>query len=71
VWRAFYAPHTRKEKQILPTNPVESVGTMHDHTNRTNIRVGCMAVIEGVKSIRDGREVKLLTHSPYVISVAY
>jgi hypothetical protein len=30
-----------------------------------------MAVIEGVKSIRDGREVKLLTHSPYVISVAY
>jgi len=49
----------------------DSVATIRGHTNRMNTRAVRMAVIEGVKSIPYGREVKIVIDSQYTITVAY
>lgn len=69
MWRAFYAPGARKEKQILPMTSVESVETIRAQTNRTNHRAERMAVIEGVKSMPADREVKIVAGSQYSSAV--
>lgn len=33
MWRAFYAPRTRKEKQILPMSVFESVEAIRGYSN--------------------------------------
>jgi hypothetical protein len=71
VWRAFYAPRAGEEKQILPMDSFESVEAIRGHTNSMNNRGERMAIIDGLKSIPYGREIKLVTHPPYAITVAY
>jgi ribonuclease HI len=52
-------------------NSFETVEAIRGHTNRTNHRAELTGVIEGLKSIPYGREVKIATDVPSAITVGF